>query len=55
MGKAAYVAVSTSVQRMTFPLALHSDPWKILILVIDSMDFPSMGLMILYNGHNLLI
>lgn len=37
----------TSVQRITLPLALNSEPWKILTLVMDSMDFPSMGLMTL--------
>lgn len=37
----------TSVQRITLPLALNSEPWKILTLVIDSMDLPSMGLMTL--------
>lgn len=41
----------TSVQRMTFPLALYSEPWKILTLVMDSMDLPSMGLMTLGGGH----
>lgn len=39
----------TSVQRMTLPLALNSEPWKILTLVMDSIDFPSMGLMTLDN------
>lgn len=34
----------TSVHLMTFPFALYSDPWNIFTLVIDSMDFPSMGL-----------
>lgn len=29
---------------MTFPLALYSDPWNIFTFVIDSMDFPSIGL-----------
>lgn len=37
----------TSVQRITLPLALNSEPWKILTLVMDSMDLPSMGLMTL--------
>lgn len=37
----------TSVQRITLPLALNSEPWKILMLVMDSMDFPSIGLMTL--------
>lgn len=37
----------TSVHLMTFPFALYSDPWNIFTLVIDSMDFPSMGLMTL--------
>lgn len=32
---------------MTLPLALYSEPWKILTLVTDSIDFPSMGLMTL--------
>lgn len=39
----------TSVQRMTFPLALNSEPWKILTLVTDSIVFPSIGLMTLNN------
>lgn len=34
---------------MTLPLALNSEPWKILTLVMDSIDFPSMGLMTLDN------
>lgn len=42
----------TSVQRITFPLALNSDPWKILTLVMDSMDFPSIGLMTLNGNKN---
>lgn len=37
---------------MTFPLALYSEPWKILTLVIDSIDFPSMGLMTLYRNKS---
>lgn len=37
----------TSVQRITLPFALNSEPWKILTLVMDSMDLPSMGLMTL--------
>ena len=40
----------TSVQRITLPLALNSEPWKILTLVMDSMDFPSIGLMTLKTG-----
>lgn len=32
---------------MTLPLALNSEPWKILTLVMDSIDFPSIGLMTL--------
>lgn len=40
-------SLSTSVQRMTFPLALYSERWNILMLVMDSMDLPSMGLEIL--------
>lgn len=34
----------TSVHLMTFPFALYSDPWNIFTLVIDSIDFPSIGL-----------
>lgn len=37
----------TSVQRITFPFALNSEPWKIFTLVMDSIDFPSMGLITL--------
>lgn len=29
---------------MTFPFALCSDPWNIFTFVMDSMDFPSIGL-----------
>lgn len=29
---------------MTFPFALCSDPWNIFTFVIDSIDFPSIGL-----------
>lgn len=36
---------------MTFPFALYSDPWNIFTLVIDSMDFPSIGLMTLKQEH----
>lgn len=35
---------------MTLPFALNSEPWKILTLGMDSMDFPSIGLMTL-NKH----
>lgn len=44
---ATALAFHTSVQRITFPLALNSEPWKIFTLVMDSMDLPSMGLMTL--------
>lgn len=37
----------TSVQRMIFPFSLYSDFWNIFVLLIDSMDFPSMGLITL--------
>lgn len=37
----------TSVQRMIFPFSLYSDFWNIFVLLMDSMDFPSMGLIIL--------
>jgi len=36
---------------MTLPLALNSEPWKIFTLTIDSIDFPSMGLMTLNNQN----
>lgn len=35
---------------MTLPFALNSEPWKIFTLEMDSMDFPSMGLMTLQEG-----
>lgn len=40
----------TSVHRMTFPLALYSEPWNIFTLVMDSMDLPSIGLTTLQKG-----
>lgn len=36
---------------MIFPFSLYSDFWNILVLLIDSIDFPSMGLMMLENTN----
>lgn len=49
LNKAQTLWCRTSVQRITLPLALNSEPWKILTLVMDSMDLPSMGLMTLMS------
>ena len=40
---------------MIFPFSLYSDFWNILVLLMDSMDFPSMGLITLQdtNTHKL--
>jgi len=36
---------------MIFPFSLYSDFWNIFVLLIDSMDFPSMGLMTLESTN----
>lgn len=36
---------------MIFPFSLYSDFWNIFVLLMDSMDFPSMGLITL-RGTN---
>lgn len=45
------IIICTSVQRMIFPFSLYSDFWNIFVLLMDSMDFPSMGLITL-RGTN---
>lgn len=43
------INICTSVQRMIFPFSLYSDFWNIFVLLTDSMDFPSMGLITLLD------
>lgn len=43
----------TSVQRMIFPFSLYSDFWNIFVLLMDSIDFPSMELITLCDTYTL--
>lgn len=43
----------TSVQRMIFPFSLYSDFWNIFVLLMDSIDFPSMELITLCDTHTI--